>query len=696
MGNRNSQIHIAGIPSFSIGTSKSAEADRKRSEKIKARLLSENKKFFEEYLLALLEDVHNKLHRLYGVADYLKDRDTIKIRVRSEGAYFCTHVLPCLITDCLNLLEEREAWFPGFKLNPGTNYPLFCRRLFNIVLSRRHDAETEAIALQGIYMISVAFKKLNGPYSDELLKQQFEGFVDVDQQIGDLDIFSDELYPIINRARSRWGVFAHDIALDHESCRPRPGPGATVDNVPKSLRYAPQRLFNQLDQSFPVEEWFFPPNPWDLVQQSRKFLSLERITYPYSEFLFVPKTAGKPRGICKEFNEAQFVQQALRSLLTWHIKKKLSGNLPLDDQSVHGRLAIKASADRESATIDESEASDRIARLVVSWLSQDNVELHNALMSASTKYILPPKEAADNTLLKTHKFAPMGSGICFPVMSLVHLFLVQAIIIEKMDDRTLAERQELANAVSVYGDDIILPTSAVTAVYEWLPRFGMKINQDKSYAKSHFRESCGMHGYKGHDITPVYCRYTTSSPHPETGIKEQQLLSLVATESLLYKKGFLQTARYLRRCMHTKWKKTKLSYVSNASPILGFKREKGSPDIVNLKHEYRTSWDRDLQCYVHRVPVLAVRSKSGIIPQSDAYFRALVHPVAAEVTHTDQIVALEDSPLFAPFGPMQGPPAKFSNLWVVADSTLQLKAVMRSVPESTCYALPERVVRKRI
>jgi hypothetical protein len=174
---------------------------------------------------------------------------------------------------------------------------------------------------------------------------------------------------------------------------------------------------------------------------------------------------------------------------------------------VHQVLALLASIDREDATIDESEASDRIARCLIWYMTQNTPEYRAALMAVSTKFVKPPSWASQKDLLRTHKFAPMGSAVCFPMMSLVHYFLVKAIILVKGEDSSYENKVRLCARVSVYGDDIVLPSSVVPLVYKWLPMFGMKINQTKSFAKSYFRESCGCHAYKGVDVTPVYHKY---------------------------------------------------------------------------------------------------------------------------------------------------------------------------------------------
>jgi hypothetical protein len=530
----------------------------------------------------------------------------------------------------LSWLEHGSTSFPQFKLQRGTNYPCFLKRMFAIVTDDvNYNAETQATALDLIYNLSVAFKKLRGRPDMESHQQQYDEFVAVDGMLGDIDFSSPELEPIMSSIATQWYNFAADLTIDDLECVPRPGPGAVVGNVPKHARYAPSVMFKQLDDVFPYESWFYS-HPWDIVQESRSYNCLvnEAVPYPHSEWLLVPKTFLKWRGICKEANEVQFIQQGLRRQLYAQIERKLSKGIPIRDQEVHRKLALSASGNRRDATIDESEASDRIARILIRHMTSLTPEYRDALMACSTKFVKPPRWTNTVELLETQKFAPMGSAVCFPIMSLLHYFLVKAIILIYSEDRSYKTLHDLCNRVSVYGDDIVLPSSSVPLVYEWLPKFGMKINQTKSYAKSFFRESCGMHAFKGCDITPVYIKYTNFSSIDVSDAK--QLASLIAAEELLFHKSKKKTAAFLRAHIEAKW--PKLPYVSNVTPLVGYRRPPFSADLTDFSFlpSKTTSrkWDRWHQSFKYRLRVWDVVTESGIIPaENQGYLRAqCLHP----------------------------------------------------------------------
>jgi len=555
----------------------------------------------------LLRDAHNRLSLLYSFADYTRDIRYIYRRISNEKLYFITTTLPLLMDGCLSYLEHGTCAFPTFKLQRGKQYPRFLKRIFAVVFEQHYTESQRSDALDVLYTISHAFKKLRGNPDTVLRQRQYDEFVKTDTEIGEIDILAPDIRDLLENIRSQWSVFAHDITLD-SNCKPRPGPGAVVDKIPRSMRYAPHVLYKQLNDVFPYEDWFYS-HPWDVNEKSRDFLALKRKEWPFSQYLQVPKTYAKWRGICKETNEAQYLQQGLRRLLNHHIRRKLANYLPLEDQSIHADYALQGSLDRNSATIDESEASDRILRSLVKYVSQDNTELCAALEAVSTRYIKPPHWATQKELLRTNKFAPMGSAVCFPVMSLLHLFAIRAIIKLRGHHTSAKEQDSSINSVSVYGDDIVLPSAHVRAVYEWLPRFGMKINQGKSFCQSFFRESCGCHAYHGRNITPVYIKYTTSSSATAKTLK-----SLLAVESQLYKKGFDHTACFLRKRIRTKWRMY-LPYVLPTSPVLGFVRAETpavSNEVLNT-HGYKRKWNRELQCFQYRVPVMRTRIVKGIL-----------------------------------------------------------------------------------
>lgn len=601
---------------------KPANRNQKGKQKVSKRTANKLQcEFAQKHLCALLIDAKNNLPS-YRSADLRMDVRTIERRIKSEGLPFATLSLPTLVQGLFDLLEGRNATFPGFKVRG--DHPVFLRGLFRVVLS---GSEAEKVkGFDYLYSIAVGFKKLKGPYKKSILSEQFREFKKVDEDLGDIDLFTQDRLPILQLARQYVKSVIKSIDLDDRKCLPRPGPGATNHYVAKHMRYRPHKLYAQIERHLPFMDGWYSSHPWDVVVQSDHYTKLFQtriLNAPFSRFKFVPKTAGKARGICIEENEVQFLQQALRRVITDRISacEHTKRNLCLNDQHVNANLAQLASIAKTYCTIDMSEASDRVSRELVSWLFQDNQRLHDALMALSTRWIEPPEEVDELCPIKTNKFAPMGSALCFPVMTLVHYALCKAIIrLSAIHDRKTKSRK-----VYVYGDDIIIPNDCYTAVTDWLPQFGMKLNHTKSFHRSHFRESCGIHAFHGRDITPVYVKHI---PYQQSF---GELFSYLAVEHTLFKKGFETTAG-----LHRSWiKRTqgmRMPEVPENSDLIGFKRPITIfHGLVPQKHEAeiarRKRWNADLQCWEYLVYSLRRGTKVLNFPHDiDAYLRwQLVH-----------------------------------------------------------------------
>lgn len=531
-----------------------------------------------EYLLCFIDDINNFLpHSLYGAADSTLDKKTIRTRFQSEGLSFATLALPKLSAGLFLYFETGQVCYPSFVIQRGTVHPAFLRRLFRLACS---ENEYQVTAIRLIYQIGVLFKKLKGPYPDSVLSKQLTDFVRVDNELESLEYFDSDLYPILERARDMIRELFSGFSMSSVNVKPRPGPGATNDPVAKHLRFRPHVLYTQVDNVIPYVD-FFVVNAWDIVHQTKLYRSLylKAVKEQRARFKFVHKQVGKARGICIEQNEVQYLQQAIkRALYDWIQKHPLTkGKINFDDQSINAKLALLHSVLLIFATIDMSEASDRIARMLVSWLFQDT-ELHDVLMALSTKWIDLPFEVNGEKTMRTAKFAPMGSGICFPIMSVVHWALVRSIIVETQCDPLHIEN------VYVYGDDIILPSEVVEKVYKFLPRFGMKINETKSYYRSSFRESCGVHAYNGCDITPIFIKNLPVSTHLKPA------MSCLAVEEQLENGCYFSMASLMREHVRKAFTGYEIPYVPTLSAVFGFKRKHLEVPSVMKRMKENDSW----------------------------------------------------------------------------------------------------------
>ena len=560
--------------------------------------------FATDVLVAIITDGFNTLPS-YRYADYRMDVQTVKDRIHAEGLYFAVKVLPGLIQTVLDKLEGRNASFSGFKIRNGA--PTFLGRCITNALAGKSEY------IRFVYQVSVALKKIQGSYSQSSIEQLWIKYKAEDATLGEIDWFEPKRFELLERARHYARVFFRDFDPYGPDTVPRPGPGATNTKCAHYMRYLPHAVYEQVDRCFPTEDWFYP-NPWEVNNHSREFLALPRIKEPCSRYKPVPKTALEMRGICIEENEVQFFQQGLRRALTKHINRHplYCRRIVLHDQSINGWMAYVGSLYRRFATLDLKSASDLDARELVSWIVQDNQDLHDALMALSTKWVQPPK-GVNEPPLRMFKFAPMGSAICFPIMSLMFMFIIRAAI--SLSD--LPYPHLLSTNVFVYGDDIVVPSSTYDIVTEALTSLGFKVNLTKSFVNSSFRESCGVHAYNGVDVTPVFLR---KLPSPS---QLSSMMSLIETESQFYEKGYFETAAMLRGYGSHTFPKTLGNplYVDSKSSVVGWKRT-SVPDSVCNQMPRTVRWNPDLQRHEVRVRVIANKApKCSLVHASDAILR---------------------------------------------------------------------------
>lgn len=548
------------------------------------------------YFITLLQDFTTLLDT-YSVADQCRDSATLKKRFDAEGISFLTVTLPSLSKSLFTYLESGVSHYPGFKLKRGQNYPVFLQRMFTEIYSDV-QSDRSRISVGLIYQLSVFTKKLKGPYPHRVLLKQAEDFCINDVMLGiTTNVTADGLQPILMHARCIINqIFdGYDVFTDRRA-KPRPGPGATNTYVDKHMRYEPHMLYEKLDHIMPYKEWFYPGLTGYHVNKARNYRSLlkKRRYEPTARYHQVDKQVGEARGICIEENEAMWYQQAVKNGIYAWVEEhpETRGKVNFSKQEINQQLALHSSKSRRRATIDMKSASDNVLRELVRSMFCEQPQLCEVLMHLSTQIIafptlgLPP--------LRTEKFAPMGSALCFPIMALVHYALIRAIILQS----NVQNRFALSKQVFVYGDDIILPSTCVQAVYDWLPMFGMKINQNKSFVNSLFRESCGVHAYDGVDITPVFLKRI-----PNFSSGADTLLSVLASEEQLFYKGYFSTAKLLRKYINVHW--GILPFVSNESRIAGFRRHEvnDTRHIIFMSSKSRKCADGSLASREHRLRV---------------------------------------------------------------------------------------------
>lgn len=259
------------------------------------------------------------------------------------------------------------------------------------------------------------------------------------------------------------------------------GPGVTL-----TLRGRNAHLFNKFNHDGEltplcndfIQPWFSKAFPsWKI--KPRVFEGNRVIT--------VPKNAKTDRVIAVEPSLNLFFQKGVGGMIRKRLRRF---GIDLNDQRHNNRLARLGSKFDRLATIDFSQASDTICyRLVLDNIPWKWFVIMDKLRS--------PRGVLGDSIFEYEKFSSMGNGFTFELESAIFLAAALAVVEEDHPDR---------QSVSVYGDDVIIPSDRVDEFTRLCDYLGFKINPHKSYSRGYYRESCGKHYWNGVDITPVYLR----------------------------------------------------------------------------------------------------------------------------------------------------------------------------------------------
>lgn len=321
--------------------------------------------------------------------------------------------------------------------------------------------------------------------------------------------------------------------FDWRSIRPKHGPGAVADSRSGADKYLFPTWPSKLEGGFPSS--YFAQSREDL--ESSGALLEERD--PPSRLIAVPKTLSSPRLIASEPTSHQFIQHGLMEWIRLYLPNPLRSCISFKDQNPSRETCLESSRTGQLATVDLSAASDRLSCWTVERVFQFNQELLGALWASRTRTLVNGVRGSDGNLLggefilTLKKFAPMGSGVTFPVQSIVYACAAIAAVLYEMNVQKPRHRNivEAGKSVRVFGDDIIIPSSAVQSLVLLLQHLELKVNASKSHWQGHFRESCGMDAFKGYDVTPGYL--TSFSP----GETCQSLASWVEVSNNFHSKG---------------------------------------------------------------------------------------------------------------------------------------------------------------
>jgi hypothetical protein len=304
--------------------------------------------------------------------------------------------------------------------------------------------------------------------------------------------------------------------------------------------------------------------------------------------VFVPKTLKTPRVIAVEPVCMQYAQQSLSRWLVRQLEtcRFTAGHVNFRDQVVNQSLALDASGTGKYATLDMSEASDRVSLTHVSDMLQSMPRFRELVLACrSTRAQLP-----SGNVVTLKKFASMGSALCFPIEAMVFFAsIIASRLVRAGICPTPQSVYSFGRDVYVYGDDLIVPANEAPATCTDLESLGFKVNRNKSFWTGRFRESCGADCYDNELVTPVYLRRDLPTSRKDVS----GILSSVATANLLWKAGYRDTAVALRSAIERLL--GALPQVPEDSPAIGWYWHSSTIPVERFNKDL---WRRESLCLV--------------------------------------------------------------------------------------------------
>jgi hypothetical protein len=495
-----------------------------------------------------------------------RDLKTIAGRIKKEGRSFVTITLPSFSKALLSAIEKgywEQSQFSAFGRKSGSCLPNLCwgftSRLFDSKSGRILDSYPVHV-LDGLLQFLRFFKRVKEQCNPKRTQRAYLQYAKVDDEVKPLRKIN-TLDAV--RLRKVFDTLFADLACRVESkliegtLIPRHGSGAVAEKLDANARYS-ANWYNRLDGSFPPELFISPNLGADNSLDGRSYVEVgaespARVTS-------VPKTAKTPRIIAIEPACIQYTQQSIMMAIYDELDRaRYKSVFNIRDQSANQKEVMISSVTRSMATLDLSEASDRVGAGLVSYLFKSFPTLRRALFSCRSSKVSLPQGV--KTL---KKFASMGSAVCFPIEAIVFATIVTLGMLTA--DRLPLTRYNIRRyfyRVKVYGDDLIVPVDHASSVSLALEFFGLKVNPDKSFARSEFRESCGEDWCRGIRVTSVYLNHWI----PEKPDNVEAVVSSAHLISRLWASGMWATASYLEsRCRSVLGR---LPTVLPTSPCLG-------------------------------------------------------------------------------------------------------------------------------
>jgi len=518
------------------------------------------------------------------------DIKTVESRTEHEGLSFLAITLADFGKATQKWLDQGfvvPSDAPSFKKSRRTGLPVFLQGFLGRVFDPSSGTlldEPDIDAIFAIRQLTLMFSKIGvpeepvqGPFqrvaqrkvvSPARERRAMSEYVQCEQDVKDAD---NRLDPLFREDFKRVSallfgdVFSKvDRDIYWGRLHPKHGPGAVADKLTSNGKWNQRTWPARLQAVFPAEEFLLSNLKGDKPKRLKEELD---ILEPGSEIpvnvITVPKTLKTPRIIAVEPTAMQYAQQAiLRSILS-AIQEDgfLSRTVGFDDQDPNREMARSGSLSGDLATLDLSEASDRVSNQHVRDMLEDWPYLHEAVQASRSR----KADVPGHGVIRLAKYASMGSALCFPMEAMVFLTVIFLGIERELSvplSRELVVNQ-FREQVRVFGDDLIVPRDYVLSVVSELETFGFRVNTGKSYWTGRFRESCGREYYDGHDISIVKVRRVLPTRRQDAN----GVISATSLRNQLYWAGLWGGARWMDDYMKKLLRE--FPNVAPTSPLLG-------------------------------------------------------------------------------------------------------------------------------
>lgn len=498
-------------------------------------------------------------------------------RFEHEGSSFLTITLPSYGSDLQRALDDGKVapdLFSAFKRRGSL--PLFLGGFMERVFDRGTGVLLDDPCVESIFamrQLTLMFQKILMRTSQVRNRRAMQRFVEGEQEVrrSDKKITPDSYKEWKRVSVLLWADILTRVDGDVYDDRivPNHGPGKTADRLSGNRKFDQTEWPERLERMFPYGVHALPNARFSYLADRVHFL--EPGTERPVRVISVPKTLKTPRIIAIEPTCMQYMQQGIKDKIVEYIEHgyeecgkhydfRFSSMIGFEDQIPNQEMARQGSLDGSLATLDLSDASDRVSNQLVRLLLSNHPHLREAVDSCRSR----KADVLGHGVIRLAKFASMGSALTFPIEAMV--FLTTVFVGIERELGTPLTRKDIISflgKVRVYGDDIIVPVEYTQSVVATLEAFGFVVNTGKSYWNGKFRESCGKEYYDGHDVSVSRVRRVLPARRTEV----PEMISLVSLRNQLYFAGCWTTAGWLDK--RIKRLLGRYPTCSPTSPVLG-------------------------------------------------------------------------------------------------------------------------------